>query len=177
MNQYLVAALQNRRFALVFVAIAAVAGLLFPSATFAAAKADVGSAEFVTVGHWKGHQHHGHQHHGHKHCPHVYIVQKGDTLSALAAHYKTTVHALARTNGIKNPNRIYVGQRLCVPHGTPYVGPKPPVSWCKASHTVKHHDTLVSIARRYHTTVQKIIADNKLKGPHYIHSGQSLCIR
>lgn len=42
----------------------------------------------------------------------TYTVKAGDTLSAIAAKYGTTVAALAKKNGISNPNLIYVGQVL-----------------------------------------------------------------
>ncbi len=42
-------------------------------------------------------------------------IQWGDTLSAIAARFKTTVSALARANGIANPNRIYAGDELKIP--------------------------------------------------------------
>lgn len=41
-----------------------------------------------------------------------YIVKKGDTLTAIAKKYKTTVSKLVKVNNIKNPNLIYAGQRL-----------------------------------------------------------------
>lgn len=40
------------------------------------------------------------------------FVSPGDTLSAIARQYNTTVSALAERNGIKNPDLIYVGQKL-----------------------------------------------------------------
>jgi LysM repeat protein len=42
-------------------------------------------------------------------------VQRGDTLSGIAARHNTTVEALMAVNGINNPNFIYVGQSLQVP--------------------------------------------------------------
>lgn len=41
-------------------------------------------------------------------------VVRGDTLSALAKKYGTTVNAIAKLNNIKNVNRIYVGQVLTI---------------------------------------------------------------
>ena len=41
-----------------------------------------------------------------------YIVKSGDTLSGIATKYKTTVLNLVKLNGIKNPNLIYVNQKL-----------------------------------------------------------------
>lgn len=43
-----------------------------------------------------------------------YTVKKGDTLSGIAKKYNTTVAELQYLNSIKNPNKIYVGQRLRV---------------------------------------------------------------
>lgn len=42
----------------------------------------------------------------------TYTVKKGDTLSAIAAKYKTTVAKLVKDNGIKNPDLIYPGQTI-----------------------------------------------------------------
>lgn len=44
----------------------------------------------------------------------VYTVKRGDTLSAIAAKYGTTVNKLAKDNKIKNPNLIYPGQKIKV---------------------------------------------------------------
>lgn len=41
-----------------------------------------------------------------------HIVQKDEVLSEIAKKYGTTYQALAKLNGIKNPNRIYVGQKI-----------------------------------------------------------------
>ena len=42
-----------------------------------------------------------------------YIVKRGDTLSGIAKKYKTTVAELCKINPeIKNPNLIYVGQKI-----------------------------------------------------------------
>ena len=43
-----------------------------------------------------------------------YTVRKGDTLGEIAKRNGTTVTRLVRINGIKNPDRIYPGQRLKV---------------------------------------------------------------
>ena len=42
----------------------------------------------------------------------IYIVKRGDTLTAIAKKYNTTVKAIAEKNGIKNVNLIYTGQKL-----------------------------------------------------------------
>lgn len=42
----------------------------------------------------------------------TYTVKRGDTLSAIAQRYNTTVAKLVKDNGIKNANLIYVGQKI-----------------------------------------------------------------
>lgn len=44
----------------------------------------------------------------------VYIVKAGDTLSKIASKYGTTYQHLAQVNGISNPNKIYVGQKIVI---------------------------------------------------------------
>ena len=41
-----------------------------------------------------------------------YEVKSGDTLSKIASMYNTTYHSIAKLNGIQDPNKIYVGQKL-----------------------------------------------------------------
>lgn len=42
----------------------------------------------------------------------TYTVKSGDTLSGIAAKFGTTYQAIAKKNGISDPNRIYTGQVL-----------------------------------------------------------------
>jgi len=50
-----------------------------------------------------------------------YMVKKGDTLSAIAKKYGTTVSKLAKANAIQNPDVIHTGQLLIIPSDTDYV--------------------------------------------------------
>lgn len=43
-----------------------------------------------------------------------YVVKKGDTLSKIASIYNTTYQEIAKLNNIKNPNLIFVDQKLLI---------------------------------------------------------------
>ncbi|OIO98307.1 MAG: hypothetical protein AUK03_01475 [Anaerolineae bacterium CG2_30_64_16] len=58
-------------------------------------------------------------------CAHTYRVMWGDTLSGIAARFGATVPDLARLNGIRDPDRIYAGQTLCLPDGQTPAVPSP----------------------------------------------------
>ncbi len=47
----------------------------------------------------------------------VHVVRRGETLASIASRYGTSVAAIAALNGLRNPNLIYVGQRLNIPKG------------------------------------------------------------
>ena len=103
-------------------------------------------------------------------CQCVHIVQRGETLSRIAARYGTTVWAIARANSLYNPNYIWAGQRLVIPCGTcggPVVG---------GTYIVQRGDTLFSIARRYGTTVSALAAANGIWNPSLIYVGQRLWV-
>ena len=51
------------------------------------------------------------------------VVKSGDTLSRLAMRHGTTVEALMKANNLKNPDRLFAGQKLELP--TTDVAPQP----------------------------------------------------
>lgn len=94
----------------------------------------------------------------------TYTVASGDTLSAIATRFRTTVAELAALNNILNPNLIYPGEVLTIPSFSS------PVS----SYTVRSGDTLSSIARRFDTSVLELVSINNIKNPNRIYPGQVL---
>lgn len=48
-------------------------------------------------------------------CRVTYVVRRGDTLSAIAWRYGSSVWAIVARNSIANPNLIFPGQALCIP--------------------------------------------------------------
>lgn len=98
----------------------------------------------------------------------IIIIKRGDTLSALALKYNTTVSKLVELNNIKNPNLIYAGNRLIVP--TTEQGTNTQI------YIVRVGDTLSQIAKTFQTTVQAIASQNNIKNVNLIYPGQRLII-
>jgi len=107
----------------------------------------------------------------------VVIVQPGDTLSEIAVKEGVSLAQLRALNGIADPNRIYVGQRLRVTGqvdsptaATTASAPAPRI------HVVARGETLTGIARKYGSTITAIAKANGISRPSFIRVGQRLTI-
>lgn len=102
--------------------------------------------------------------------PGVHIVRPGENLRSIANLYGTTVDAIAKANGIVNPNYIYVGQRLTIPGGGGTAQPG------GQTYVVQPGDTVSSIALKFGTTAYAIAYANNLPNVNFIYVGQTLRI-
>lgn len=109
----------------------------------------------------------------------LHYVQRGDTLSKIAARYKTSVSAIARLNQLRRVHLIRPGQRLKIPGRGNYYTSQPALELTsegeKLVYVVSRGDSLYRIAHTFNTTVQKIKRENNLKSD-ILHVGQKLVI-
>lgn len=120
-------------------------------------------------------------------CPggSLYTVARGDTLFRLAQKFGVAERALRAANPqIANPNRLVVGQRICIPQrATAGQGPSvppPAAPPCKGGRLVRVSpgDTLASIGKRYGVTVKQLIdANPQIINPDNLVVGQNICVR
>lgn len=106
-------------------------------------------------------------------------VAPGDSLSGIAARNGTSVTALARANGIADPNVIVVGQRLTLPGaGTSSYGSggSAAASTGGGSYRVRPGDTLGAIAARNGISVSALAALNGISNPNRITVGTVLSL-
>lgn len=97
----------------------------------------------------------------------TYTVKKGDTLSAIAKRFGTTVAKLVNDNNIKNPNLITVGQKIKIGGSA------------TKHYTVKRGDNLSVIAKNHGISLDQIKKLNpQVKGPKYIiQPGQKIRVK
>lgn len=105
-------------------------------------------------------------------CPggFLYVIRTGDTLFSIARRFGTVVPALIAANPGIDPNRLVIGQSICVP--SPQPSPCPGGRF----YTIVSGDTLFSIARRFNTTVEALLAANQGINPNNLQPGQVICI-
>lgn len=93
-----------------------------------------------------------------------YLVRKGDSLSKIAEKYNISIKELILFNDIKNPDLIYVNQKIKIPENT------------VQKHKIKSGDSLYEIAEKYNVSISELIKTNNIKNPDRIYAGKSLVI-
>lgn len=108
------------------------------------------------------------------------VVKPGDTLSGISKRHGVSVSTLVAANSLRDPNRIYVGQRLRVTTVAPSLAPPaaapPAAAPVGGTHTVAGGDNLWSIARYYGVSLSALIAANGIVDAARIRPGMQLAI-
>jgi len=101
-----------------------------------------------------------------------HVVSKGETLSEIAVRYGTTPSALARANGLSDPNLIVAGTRLSIPGGTGTSAP----TVTGTTHTVQAGETLWDLALRFGTSVNALARANGISNASLIVAGSKITV-
>ena len=96
----------------------------------------------------------------------VHVVQKNETLGAIAIRYGVSVSTLQAYNGISNPNFLYVGKKLKIPSGNVR----------EITYVVQKGESLGLIAKRFGISSGDLAMINKISRPDLIKVGQKLTI-
>ena len=103
--------------------------------------------------------------------PVYHMVRRGDTLSALAQRYGTSVAELRCLNGMNKKSVLQTGRKLKLPA----VAVKQPSPVRRpAYHTVRRGDTLSGLAQRYGTSVAELRRLNGMSKKSVLQAGRKL---
>ncbi|MHA3890886.1 LysM peptidoglycan-binding domain-containing protein [Acinetobacter sp. GXMZU3951] len=109
--------------------------------------------------------------------PETYVVQSGDSLSAIASKYNLSQDNLANLNGLGRNANVRIGQRLKLTGDVADVEKESASSEpAKDIHVVKSGETLGSIAKKYHLQLSYLAALNELSSNAGVRVGQRLKI-
>jgi membrane-bound lytic murein transglycosylase D len=103
-----------------------------------------------------------------------YRVRSGDALGDIASQFGTSTRKLQKLNGIRNANRIRVGQVLLIETGSASPPRAEARSNMTSTHRVRAGDNLSKIAARMNTTVAELARTNQLSDPDRIRAGMVL---
>ncbi|HLP40261.1 MAG TPA: LysM peptidoglycan-binding domain-containing protein, partial [Fibrobacteria bacterium] len=112
-----------------------------------------------------------------------HIVDRGESLGSIASRYRVSTAAIMATNKMKG-SKVRPGQRLLIPLAPENAGrwkeqdpdedqPKT-AKYAGGSYKVRPGDNLFDIARKFNTTVSKLLAANGLRPGAVIRPGQRL---
>jgi murein DD-endopeptidase MepM/ murein hydrolase activator NlpD len=101
-------------------------------------------------------------------CKH-HKVKSGESLEKIAKNYRVSVRELLKANKNINPNKLKVGENLCIPQKTSAK------TQDHAIYKVKKGDTLQSIAEKFGVDAQELKSLNNLKSEK-VKEGQELKI-
>jgi LysM repeat protein len=94
-----------------------------------------------------------------------YIVQRGDTLDSIAAHFGISAGELIEANQLTDPSLIEIGQQLTIPD-----------QFMPDVYTVQSGDTLSSIAAQFGTTVGVLAQANNIVNVNFITVGENIVV-
>ncbi|MCW8822156.1 MAG: LysM peptidoglycan-binding domain-containing protein [Sulfurovum sp.] len=96
-----------------------------------------------------------------------YIVIKGDVLSKLAKKFGLKTKKLAKFNGLKSKDTLYVGQKLKLPFEQKKVD-----ALASAKYKVEDGDTLISISEKFDLDPKALVKFNHIKSNTSIRTGK-----
>lgn len=108
------------------------------------------------------------------HPARTYTVRPGDTVSAIALRYDSSVSSIVRANGLDSRAFIKVGQTLRIPSGSG--ASSSAATTTSLTYRVKKGETVSHIAARSGVSISSIISANGLNSKGFIKAGQVIRI-
>ena len=104
----------------------------------------------------------------------AYTVVRGDSLSAIARRFNTSVLRLVALNQLTSSHRIQIGQRILLPQDETSLAAQSQRAPADGIYTVARGDTVSTIARRFSVGETALLRLNGIEDSHRIYPGQEL---
>ena len=104
----------------------------------------------------------------------AYTVVRGDSLSAIAKRFNTSVSRLVALNQLTSSHRIQIGQRILLPQDETSLAAQSQQAPADGIYTVARGDTVSTIARRFSVGETALLRLNGIEDAHRIYPGQEL---
>ncbi len=104
----------------------------------------------------------------------AYTVVRGDSLSAIARRFNTSVSRLVALNQLTSSHRIQIGQRILLPQDETSLAAQSQRAPADGIYTVARGDTVSTIARRFSVGETALLRLNGIEDSHRIYPGQEL---
>ena len=104
----------------------------------------------------------------------AYTVVRGDSLSAIARRFNTSVSRLVALNQLTSSHRIQIGQRILLPQDETSLAAQSQRTPADGIYTVARGDTVSTIARRFSVGETALLRLNGIEDSHRIYPGQEL---
>lgn len=103
-----------------------------------------------------------------------YTVERGDSLSAIAGRFNTSVSRLVALNQLTSSHRIQIGQRILLPQDESSLAAQSQRAPANGVYTVARGDTVSAISRRFSVGETALLRLNGIEDSHRIYLGQEL---
>ena len=104
----------------------------------------------------------------------AYTVVRGDSLSAIARRFNTSVSRLVALNQLTSSHRIQIGQRILLPQDETSLAAQSQRAPADGIYTVARGDTVSTISRRFSVGETALLRLNGIEDSHRIYPGQEL---
>ena len=101
----------------------------------------------------------------------LYVIEKGDSLSTIAAKFSLKTNALRELNNLQKKSTLRIGKKLIIPYNQKKID-----AIARAEYIVEKGDSLGSIAEEFNLTSKEIKKFNRLKKDSFIRLGQKILL-
>lgn len=109
-------------------------------------------------------------------APATHKVQRGETASTIAAHYKVKTSDLLKTNNLTGKSILRVGDELKIPAGSSASGKASKPEGERIEHVVAAGHNPTTIARRYGVSIKDLFAWNGWQKAPTLHPGDKVVV-